>query len=134
MTPAQAKPIHPYEEVTPLDAFFSFLTVIAIGVFALIALVLVLLAIPQTKFKRALTEVLAWLGFVGTSGMVISPLDLIPDVIPVVGWADDAGYVLVALVCAYIGWKQRQYRLTTDPVIDMQRRQVSPRSPRMSGR
>jgi len=27
----------------------------------------------------------------------------------------------VALVCAGLGWKQRQHRLTTDPVIDMQR-------------
>jgi len=48
-------------------------------------------------------------------------LDLIPDVIPVIGWADDAGYVLLALACAYLGWKQRQHRLTTDPVIDMKR-------------
>ena len=38
-----------------------------------------------------------------------------------IGWADDAGYALLALVCAYIGWKQRQRRLTTDPVIDMKR-------------
>ena len=103
-----------------MDAFFSFLKVIAIGGFALIALVLVLLAIPQTRFKRTLTECLAWLGFVGASGLAVSPLDLIPDVIPVIGWADDAGYVLVALACAYIGWKQRQHRRTTDPVIDMQ--------------
>jgi len=104
----------------PLDAFFSFLEVIAIGVFALIALVLVLLAMPQTRFKSTLTECLAWLGFAGASGLVVSPLDLIPDVIPVIGWADDAGYVLVALACAYLGWKQRQRRLTTDPVIDME--------------
>jgi uncharacterized membrane protein YkvA (DUF1232 family) len=103
-----------------LDAFFSFLTVIAIGVFALIALVLVLLAIPQTRFKSTLTECLAWLGFVGASGLVVSPLDLIPDVIPVIGWADDAGYVLLALACAYLGWKQRQHRRTTDPVSDME--------------
>ena len=112
--------MHTHEEVTPLDAFFSFLTVIAIGGFALIALVLVLLAIPQTRFKSTLTECLAWLGFVGASGLVVSPLDLIPDVIPVIGWADDAGYVLLALACAYLGWKQRQRRLTTDPVIDME--------------
>jgi uncharacterized membrane protein YkvA (DUF1232 family) len=104
-----------------LDAFFSFFKVIAIGGFALIALVLVLLAIPQTRFKSTLTEFLAWLGFVGASGLVVSPLDLIPDVIPVIGWADDAGYVLLALACAYLGWKQRQHRLTTDPVIDMKR-------------
>ena len=103
-----------------MDAFFSFLTVIAIGGFALIALVLVLLAIPQTRFKSTLTECLAWLGFVGASGLVVSPLDLIPDVIPVIGWADDAGYVLLALACAYLGWKQRQRGRTTDPVIDME--------------
>ena len=103
-----------------MDAFFSFLKVIAIGGFALIALVLVLLAIPQTRFKRTLTEFLAWLGFVGASGLVVSPLDLIPDVLPVIGWADDAGYVLLALACAYIGWKQRHRRLTTDTVIDME--------------
>jgi uncharacterized membrane protein YkvA (DUF1232 family) len=103
-----------------LDAFFSFLTVIAIGGFALIALVLVLLAIPQTRFKSMLTEFLSWLGFVGVSGLVVSPIDLIPDVIPVIGWADDAGYVLLALACAYIGWKQRQRRRTADTVIDME--------------
>jgi uncharacterized membrane protein YkvA (DUF1232 family) len=103
-----------------LDAFFSFLIVIAIGGFALIALVLVLLAIPQTRFKSMLTEFLSWLGFVGVSGLVVSPIDLIPDVIPVIGWADDAGYVLLALACAYIGWKQRQRRRTADAVIDME--------------
>ena len=80
--------IFTHEEVTLLDAFFSFLTVMAIGVFALIALVLVLLAIPQTRFKSTLTELLAWCGFLGASGMVVSPLDLIPDLIPVIGWAD----------------------------------------------
>ena len=103
-----------------MDAFFSFLTVIAIGGFALITLVLVLLAIPQTRFKSTLTECLAWLGFVGASGLVVSPLDLIPDVIPVIGWADDAGYVLLALACASLGWKQRQRRRTADAVIDME--------------
>ena len=90
-----------------MDTFFSFLTVMAVGVFALIALVLVLLAIPQTRFKSTLTELLAWYGFLGASGMVVSPLDLIPDIIPVIGWADDVGCVLLALACASIGWKQR---------------------------
>jgi len=26
----------------------------------------------------------------------------------------------LALACAYLGWKQRQHRRTTDPVIDME--------------
>ena len=99
---------------------FCFSTAIAIGGFALIALLLVLLAIPQTRFKSMLNEFLSWLGFVGASGLVVSPIDLMPDVIPVIGWADDAGYVLLALACASIGWKQRQRRRTADAVIDME--------------
>jgi uncharacterized membrane protein YkvA (DUF1232 family) len=95
-----------------LDTFFSFLKVATIGIFALLALVLVLLAIPQTRFKSTLTELLAWFGFLGASGLVVSPVDLIPDILPVVGWADDVGYALLALVCGYIGWKQRRRRLT----------------------
>ncbi len=112
--------IYTHKEVTPLDAFFSFLKVVTIGIFALIALVLVLLAIPQTRFKSTVTEFLAWCGFLGASGLVLSPLDLIPDVIPVIGWADDAGYGMLALACAYIWWKQRHRRLTTDTMINME--------------
>ena len=72
-----------------MDAFFSFLKVATLGIFALIALVLVLLAIPQTRLKSTLTELLAWCGFLGASGLVVSPVDLIPDVLPVIGWTDD---------------------------------------------
>jgi uncharacterized membrane protein YkvA (DUF1232 family) len=79
----------------------------------------VLLAIPQTRLKSTLTECLAWFGFVGASGLVLSPLDLIPDVIPVIGWADDAGYILLALAYAYIGWKQRHHRLTVSGCVKM---------------
>jgi len=98
-----------------VDAFFSFLKVATIGIFAMIALVLVLLAIPQTRFKSTLTEVLAWFGFLGASGLVVSPVDLIPDVLPVIGWTDDLGYALLALVCGYIGWNLRRRRLTGEP-------------------
>ena len=98
-----------------MDAFFSFLKVATISIFALIALVLVLLAIPQTRLKSTLTEFLAWCGFLGASGLVASPVDLIPDILPVIGWTDDLGYALLALVCGYIGWTQRRRRLTGEP-------------------
>jgi len=98
-----------------VDAFFSFLKVATIGIFALIALVLVLLAIPQTRFKSTLSELLAWFGFLGASGLIASPVDLIPDVLPVLGWFDDIGYALLALVCGYIGWNLRRRRLTGEP-------------------
>ena len=67
-----------------MDAFFSFLKVATLGIFALIALVLVLLAIPQTRFKNTLTELLVWFGFLGASALVASPVDLIPDFLPVI--------------------------------------------------
>jgi uncharacterized membrane protein YkvA (DUF1232 family) len=38
----------------------------------------------QAKWKRAIIALLAFL-------YIISPLDLIPDVIPVIGWLDDLG-------------------------------------------
>jgi len=98
-----------------VDAFFSFLKVATIGILALMSLVLVLLAIPQTRFKSTLTEILAWCGFLGASGFIVSPVDLIPDILPVVGWTDDVGYALLALVCGYIGWTQRRRRLTSPP-------------------
>ena len=38
----------------------------------------------QAKWKRATIALLAFL-------YIMSPLDLIPDVIPVIGWLDDLG-------------------------------------------
>ena len=43
----------------------------------------------QAKWKRAIIALLAIL-------YVISPLDLIPDFIPVIGWLDDLGVLVWA--------------------------------------
>jgi uncharacterized membrane protein YkvA (DUF1232 family) len=69
----------------------------------------------MAKSQSTMTELLAWFGFLGASGLVVSPVDLIPDVFPVIGWSDDLGYALLALVCGYIGWMQRRRRLTGQP-------------------
>ncbi len=45
---------------------------------------------------------------------VVSPIDAIPDVIPVVGWLDDVGIIGVAL--AYLGRVLQKYRY---PVIEV---------------
>lgn len=34
---------------------------------------------------------------IGAAAYGISPVDIIPDVVPVVGWADDVGVILAAL-------------------------------------
>jgi uncharacterized membrane protein YkvA (DUF1232 family) len=67
---------------------------------------------PQTRLKRTLSELLVWCGCLGASGLVTTPVDLIPAMLPVISWTDDRGYALLALVCGAIGWKQRRRRLT----------------------
>jgi uncharacterized membrane protein YkvA (DUF1232 family) len=49
---------------------------------------------PQTPVKAKFAALLAVL-------YVISPIDLIPDVIPVLGWMDDAGMLVLLLSIAY---------------------------------
>lgn len=42
-----------------------------------------------------------------------SPIDLIPDVLPIVGWIDDAILVPLLLILAYVQWKRsRKLRQT----------------------
>ena len=45
---------------------------------------------PSKKSKKGLKIAL----IVALLGLVLSPLDIIPDAIPVVGWIDDIGYLL----------------------------------------
>jgi uncharacterized membrane protein YkvA (DUF1232 family) len=49
---------------------------------------------PQTPAKAKVAALLAVL-------YVVSPIDLIPDVIPVLGWLDDVGMVTLLLSIAY---------------------------------
>jgi hypothetical protein len=65
--------------------------------------------------KSTVSELLVWCGCLGASGLVASPVDLIPDMLPVIGWTDDLGYALLTLVCGAIGWQQRRRRLPGQP-------------------
>jgi len=51
----------------------------------------------------------------------ISPIDLIPDLIPVLGWADDfLGFVLVLAISAYAIYRIREKTPATahEPILD----------------
>ena len=37
----------------------------------------------------------------------ISPVDLIPDIAPLIGWSDDIIINLIAIINAYIKWRKR---------------------------
>jgi hypothetical protein len=93
-----------------MDAFFSFLKVAVIGLFALMALFLILFALPKSPLRSLVLEVLGWTGAGLSTAALVSPLDLIPDVIPIVGWGDDVAYILAAVGCALLGYSQRRRR------------------------
>jgi uncharacterized membrane protein YkvA (DUF1232 family) len=92
-----------------LDAFFSFLKVAAIGFFALAALFLVLLA-TRSQFRALVLEALGWTVASGCAAALVSPVDLVPDFIPVAGQLDDLGYIVVGLLCAVLAYMQHRTR------------------------
>jgi uncharacterized membrane protein YkvA (DUF1232 family) len=93
-----------------MNAIFSFLSIIFICLTALAALFLVLLALPQSRLRSNLLEVLGWTGVAASTSLILSPVDFIPDMIPVVGQADDLVYLLCAIASFWMAWKQRAQR------------------------
>jgi uncharacterized membrane protein YkvA (DUF1232 family) len=71
--------------------------VIAGGI--LFALFLVLLAIPKCPLRSYLLELMGYAGAATSALGVVSPIDVIPDFIPVLGWLDDLAYVPIGLLC-----------------------------------
>lgn len=95
-----------------MEQFWNFLKVLAIVNGALIALFLILISLPESKLGKAFLKAFGILNIVVAiflAGYIVSPIDLIPDVIPVAGQSDDAaaliGLVIDGLI-AYISLKK----------------------------
>jgi uncharacterized membrane protein YkvA (DUF1232 family) len=54
----------------------------------------------ETPPKRKPSTPLAWIILILAIIYVVSPVDAIPDVIPIIGWIDDAGATLAGLIAA----------------------------------
>jgi len=93
-----------------MAAFFSFLKVfIVCGTFFFVVM-LVLLALPQSRLRCVGLEMIKWAMACGFIFMIPSPVDLIPDVVPVIGWVDDIGYVVGAVMSIRGVLRERQKR------------------------
>lgn len=92
-----------------MEAFWSFLQITVIGLLALIGLALILLAFRPT-LKSTLRELASWFGVLGSTGLILSPVDLMPDPIPFLGQLDDAFYSLVLILCALLIRRERRLR------------------------
>ncbi len=82
------------------EGFWEFAKTTVIAVAALFALLVVMLALPHSPFRRVFLRAAAWL--LGAATLVslvyvISPADLLPDVIPLLGQIDDLGALVGAV-------------------------------------
>lgn len=99
-----------------MEAFFSFLKFfVACGALFFIVMI-VLLALPQSRFRCVGLEMAKWALCAGLLLMVPSPVDVIPDVVPGVGWLDDIGYVVAAVASARGALGERKKRLMYEEI------------------
>lgn len=90
--------------------FFEFLKVFVICGTVFFITMTVLLAMPQSKLRSVGLEMSKWALMCGLLLMVPSPIDVLPDVVPVAGWLDDFGYILGALGAAKSAVTERKRR------------------------
>ena len=75
---------------------------------------LVLLSLPASRLRSVVLETFGWLAAIASAAYVASPLDVIPDFLPVVGWVDDGGAIVAGIVGALsaLGARNGRRRLT----------------------
>jgi uncharacterized membrane protein YkvA (DUF1232 family) len=71
---------------------------------------IVLSSFPESRLKSAALELGKWMVVLFCLALILSPIDIVPDVIPVVGWGDDIGYLVGAVAAAKSAWDERNKR------------------------
>jgi uncharacterized membrane protein YkvA (DUF1232 family) len=85
-----------------MDNFWDFAKLLVIVGAVLLGLVLILLALPGSRFRKVLSTV--FFAIAGLLGVyIVSPLDFIPDLIPVLGQVDDVLASILAVISAIGG-------------------------------
>lgn len=75
---------------------------------------IVLLALPQSKLREIVLPFVGWAVAALSVAYAASPLDVLPDFIPVIGWVDDLVALIVGigsiLTLVLVGKGQKQLR------------------------
>lgn len=93
-----------------MSDFFNFLSVFATCGTVFFVAMLVLLALPKSKLRSIALELMKYAFAAGLFLLLPSPVDVIPDVLPLVGWADDLAYLIGGVAAVKSGLKDRKQR------------------------
>lgn len=95
---------------------FSFLKVF-VGCSTLLFLaMLILLSMPASRLRAVGLELLKYALAAGLLLMLPLPIDVIPDVVPALGFADDIAYLIGAIAAVRSGLGERKKRLIYDEI------------------
>ncbi len=85
-----------------MESFWDFAKLALIVGAVLTAIVLILLALPGSRLRRAFAAL--FFAIAGVLGVyIVSPIDFIPDLVPLLGQLDDALATLLAVVNGIAG-------------------------------
>jgi uncharacterized membrane protein YkvA (DUF1232 family) len=66
---------------------------------------------PRSQFRSVVLEIFGWLMSLISGVLLISPVDIIPDIFVGPGQVDDIAYILVGIATGIFAYFQRQSRI-----------------------